>query len=109
MFFKKKVQLLSLNLTCFRLVQLLEVLDLTVKRFEYQTSKKKKSPKSKSNNSIPAKSHSLKSISSATDPNKERLKSLENAIMNPSASQEMRRRKEASIGMLKNVLPLLEN
>ncbi|XP_065674534.1 dedicator of cytokinesis protein 7 isoform X2 [Hydra vulgaris] len=87
------------KMSATRLVQLLEVLDLSIKLFEYQTSKKDKNQKNRNSNSInlPAKSHSAKSSLSATDNNKERLKNLENAIMNPSASQEMRRRKEASM------------
>lgn len=68
-----------------RLIQLLEVLDLGIKLFEYQPRKKAALASAKGGKNQPA-----------TTPNdKERLKSLENAIMNPSAASNMlRRRKE---------------
>uniref|UniRef100_A0A7M5X2J4 Dedicator of cytokinesis protein 7 n=2 Tax=Clytia hemisphaerica TaxID=252671 RepID=A0A7M5X2J4_9CNID len=71
-----------------RLIQLLEVLDLGIKLFEYQPRKKVAlaSVKSGGKNQV---------ATTGTNDNKERLKSLENAIMNPSAARDMlRRRKE---------------
>lgn len=69
---------------------MLEVLDLGIKLFEYQPRKKVAlaSAKSGSGKNQPA-------TKATMDDNKERLKSLENAIMNPSAARDMlRRRKE---------------
>ena len=78
--------LLNVNYFDFRLIQLLEVLDLGIKLFEYQPRKKVALASVKGGKNQPA---------STPNDNKERLKSLENAIMNPSAARDMlRRRKE---------------
>lgn len=68
----------------------MEVLDLGIKLFEYQPRKKVAlaSAKGVAGKNQPA-------TKATIDDNKERLKSLENAIMNPSAARDMlRRRKE---------------
>ena len=71
------------------MIQLLEVLDLGVKLFEYQPRKKVALATRKGRNSASS------ANSAVNNENKERLKSLENAIMNPTAARDMlRRRKE---------------
>ena len=71
----------------YRLIQLLEVLDLGIKLFEYQ--QRKKAP------IAPVKGGGGKNqpAVAVSNDNKERLKSLENAIMNPSAARDMLRRR----------------
>ena len=72
-----------------RLIQLLEVLDLGIKLFEYQPRKKVALA------SVKGGGKNQPATKATTSDDKERLKSLENAIMNPSAARDMlRRRKE---------------
>ena len=83
------------------MIQLLEVLDLNVKLFEYQP-RKKAAPAHATVKTKGSKGGSTKSNQNNQD-NKERLKSLENAIMNPTAARDMlkrRREMELRAGMI---------
>lgn len=86
--FHSSTSIHSHSFFCHRLIQLLEVLDLGIKLFEYQPRKKVALASAKGGNpSTVGNTHNTE--------NKERLKTLENAIMNPTAARDMlRRRKE---------------
>ncbi|XP_057299405.1 dedicator of cytokinesis protein 7-like isoform X1 [Hydractinia symbiolongicarpus] len=79
---KDRLKQWVLKMSANRLIQLLEVLDLGIKLFEYQARKAKIAMvKEKGKNASQQKG------------DKERLQSLENAIMYPSAARDMLRRR----------------